>query len=577
MPTRQTDQQEDFLLVFAPAGRDASVIQQMLASGGVRAEIDPDGANLLSVLSEGRAAGALVTDEGLSRIDPSMLRQALDAQPPWSDFPLILLSRRGETMRQGSRSIGELGNVTILERPLHPATLVSSALSAIRSRRRQRLAEAYLRQRETAEAALRELAETLEQKVQDRTRELAAANDRLTAEIAERERAEAKLVQSQKMEAIGQLTGGIAHDFNNLLTAVVGSLDLLMRRTGDEKLLRLARNAMQGAERGAQLTAQLLAFSRRQRLTPEPIDVNSVVSRMGDLLARTLGAHVRVETRLDPGLWTALVDPTQLEMAVLNLAINARDAMSNGGRLTISTRNVAAPPRRVGGDLAPGAYVAISVRDDGAGMSPATVARAFEPFFTTKTHGKGTGLGLSQVYGFARQSNGTVTLDSREGEGTDVTIYLPRTEAQAGALNSNQDRSAGRASARILLVDDDDAVRTVAAAMLEELGYDVAAVESGPAALNVLREASFDLLLTDVSMPGMSGVELARRAREVAPAMKLLFASGYADIDAFGQKLAEEEVVKKPYRVADLAARVETALGSDQSAAGGSKIVPLRR
>lgn len=576
MPTPHADaSDDDYLLIFAPAGRDASVVRQMLASSRIRSEIDADGREIVAALAGGRAAGAIVTDEGVSRLDQAALREALDSQPPWSDFPLILLSRRGETMRQGARSIEELGNVTILERPLHPTTLVSAARSAIRSRRRQRLAEAYLRQREIAEAALRELAGSLEHKVTERTRELAQANDRLTAEIGERERAEAKLVQSQKMEAIGQLTGGIAHDFNNLLTAVVGSLDLLIRRTEDEKLLRLARNAMQGAERGAQLTSQLLAFSRRQRLTPEPVDANAIVAKMGDLLARTLGSHVHLETRLDPRLWAALVDPTQLEMAILNLAINARDAMPSGGRLVIETGNVGSPPRRIAADVAPGAYVAISVRDTGIGMAPATLARAFEPFFTTKEQGKGTGLGLSQVYGFAQQSGGAVTIDSREGEGTEVTVFLPRTEATARIDGGTADRLAARTCARILLVDDDTDVRSVAATILEELGYDVTAAESGAAALELLKADDFDLLLTDVSMPLMNGVELARQAREIAPRMPALFASGYADIDAFGEKLSDEDVVKKPYRIAEIAARVEAALSAGH--VQNNKIVPLRR
>ena len=573
MPTSGSDATNDHLLVLAPAGRDAGILIQILGSAGLRAEIDVDGRRLLSALREGRAAGAVVTPEGLSRLDPALLRRAIEGQPPWSDFPFVLLSRRGETLPQGSRSIDELGNVTILERPLHPATLVSAARSAIRGRRRQRLAEAYLGEREAAEARLRELAETLEQKVRERTRELAAANDRLTAEIAERERAEARLLQSQKMEALGRLTGGIAHDFNNLLTAVIGSLDLVLRRTDDEKLLRLVRNALEGAERAAGLTAQLLAFSRRQRLAPAAVNANAVITGMGDLLARTLGAHIRVETRLEPHLWAALADRTQLEVMILNLAINARDAMPAGGRLTIETRNVEAPPRRIAAEVAPGAYVAVSVHDTGIGMPPATLARAFEPFFTTKEPGKGTGLGLSQVYGFARQSGGTVTIDSREREGTVVTIYLPRTEAAEATNREAGRRIAAGGRARILLVDDDDNVRAVAASMLEELGYDVTAVESGAAALEALHARAFDLLLSDIVMPGMHGVELARRARALAPAMPVLFASGYADTGAFGETLSDADIIRKPYRMAEIASRIAAALGD---AADGGNVVKLR-
>jgi signal transduction histidine kinase len=573
MASPRTAGEDDYLIIFAPAGRDAEVVQQMLASGQMRGQIDRSGAMLLDALAAGRAAGAIVTEEGLGKFDMGQFRARVEAQPPWSDFPLILLSRRGETMRQGSRSIEDLGNVTILERPLHPATLVSAARSAVRSRRRQRLAQAYLEQREAAERALRDLAETLEQKVTDRTRALAQANDRLTAEIAERERAEARLVQSQKMEAVGQLTGGIAHDFNNLLTAVVGSLDLLMRHTDEPKLLRLARNAMEGAERGAQLTAQLLAFARRQRLEPEPVDANSVVMRMSDLFARTLGAHVHVETCLDPLLWPAMVDPTQLEMAILNLALNARDAMPGGGRLIIRTGNEEMPPPQIAAEVEPGPHIAISVRDTGTGMPPAAIARAFEPFFTTKAQGKGTGLGLSQVYGFARQSGGSVAIESREGEGTEVTIYLPRTEAGVRTGATASAAAPHATGARILLVDDDADVRSVAAAMLEELGYVVTAAASPAHALELVAEGRrFDLLLTDVAMPGMNGVELVRRVRAIAPDLPTLFASGYADIDSFGVNLVDEEVVKKPYRVAELAAHVDGILSGVR---GGAEVIAL--
>lgn len=569
---------EDDILIFAPAGRDAGVVRQMLESGGLSGRVDSDGARLLAALPSGECGGAILTDEALSRLDLATLSAALDAQPPWSDFPIILLSHRGQTMRQGSRSIEELGNVTILERPLHPTTLISAARSALRSRRRQRLAAAYLREREAAEAALRDLAETLEQKVAERTRALAQANDRLTAEIAERERAEAKLLQSQKMEAIGQLTGGIAHDFNNLLTAVVGSLDLLIRRTNDEKLLRLARNAMQGAERGAQLTAQLLAFSRRQQLAPEAVDPNAIVARMGDLLARTLGTHVTVETELDPELWPALADPTQLEMAILNLAINARDAMSRGGRLIIATANAPAPPPALAAELPAGPYVSVAVRDDGMGMSPSTLARAFEPFYTTKAQGKGTGLGLSQVYGFARQSGGGLTVESREGEGTEVAIYLPRSEGAVVAAHPAVIRNESGRGAHILLVDDDHDVRSVAAAMLEELGYRVTPAAGATMALDLLGGGGFDLLLTDVAMPGVNGVELVKRVRKIQPDLPVLFATGYADIDAFGQTLSEEEVVKKPFRMVELASRVEATLaeGGRTTARATAKVVPLR-
>jgi signal transduction histidine kinase/CheY-like chemotaxis protein len=563
----------DVFLVIAPAGRDAQVIGELLASAQLACRYDHDGDQLLEALIAGEAAGAIVTDDALARIGTARLREAIDRQPPWSDFPFVLLTRRGET-RQGARSIEELVNVTVLERPLHPASLVSAARAARRGRSRQRLAARHLAEREAARAELRELADTLEAKVEERTRDLAAANDRLTAEIGERERAEARLVQAQKMEAVGQLTGGIAHDFNNLLTAVVGSLDLLLRRTDDEKLRRLAGNALQAAERGAQLTAQLLAFSRRQRLSPAPLQPNEIVSGMGDMLARTIGPHVRVETRLDPHLWKALADPTQLEVMILNLAINARDAMPGGGRLTVSTRNVESVPAPLAAELPPGEYVAIAVSDTGTGMTPGVLARAFEPFFTTKEQGKGTGLGLAQLYGFARQSGGAARIDSREGEGTTVTIYLPRTREQAAAPAATLLEARPRERARILVVDDDDDVRMVAAALVEEIGYEVVAVGSGEAALKEIEAGQFALLLTDVAMPGLTGVDLARRVREFSPDLPIIFASGYADVQTFGEELTDEILLKKPYRIAEVAARISAALDERRR---GDNVVDLRR
>jgi signal transduction histidine kinase len=572
MPADAASKAPGPFLVVAPAGRDARVIAQLLASASIQCEIDP-GDRLFSAVLDGSAAGAVVTDEALARLDPARLRDVIERQPPWSDFPFVLLARRGET-REGSRALEELVNVTVLERPLHPANLISAVRAASRGRERQRLAADYLAEREAAEAQLRELAATLEQKVAERTRDLALANDRLTAEIAERERAETRLIQAQKMEAVGQLTGGIAHDFNNLLTAVVGSLDLLIRRTDDEKVIRLARNALMAAERGAKLTAQLLAFSRRQRLSPTPVDPNKVVSGMADLLARAIGAHISIEMRLDPRLWRALADPTQLEVMILNLAINARDAMPGGGRLRIETRNIDEVPAALAAELAAGEYVAISVADDGTGMPPEVAARAFEPFFTTKSHGKGTGLGLSQLYGFARQSGGTARIESEVGAGTTVTIYLPRTTAEAaGSVAQLPEKPAG-AGARILIVDDDEGVRSVAAQIVEELGYRVLAASGARDALRLLDTETVDLLITDIVMPETTGVELARLVRARAPELPILFASGYADVKTFGEELGDETLLKKPFRIAEVAARIHEVL---ERGRGGGSVVELRR
>ena len=573
MPARSAAEASGPFLVVAPAGRDAEVIAQLLGSAAIPCETD-GGERLFAAIVDGSAAGAVITDDAIARIDTARLRDAIERQPPWSDFPFVLLARRGET-REGSRTIEHLVNVTALERPLHPANLISAVRSARRGRARQRLAADYLAEREAAEARLRELAATLEQKVAERTRDLASANDRLTAEIAERERAETRLVQAQKMEAVGQLTGGIAHDFNNLLTAVIGSIDLLIRRTDDEKVLRLARNALMAAERGASLTAQLLAFSRRQRLSPTPVDANEVVSGMADLLGRAIGTHISVEMRLDPSLWRALADPTQLEVMILNLAINARDAMPAGGRLRIETLNVAEVPAPLAAELSPGEYVAISVTDNGTGMSPEIAARAFEPFFTTKNAGKGTGLGLSQLYGFARQSGGTARIETASGIGTTVTIYLPRTSAHAPAVARPPVEKRAGPGACVMLVDDDDGVRSVAAQIVEELGYRVVMAGGAREALRLLEEELPDLLITDIVMPETTGVDLARAVRARWPDLPILFASGYADVQTFGEELADETVLKKPFRIAEVAARIHEMLQSGRGGAGN--VVELRR
>lgn len=556
-------------LIIAPQGRDSEVVRQLLASAGVEAVIDSSGELLLDGLLEGHAAGAIITDEALNRLDPVKLAEAIANQPPWSDFPFVLLARRGGT-REGPKAVEAAMNATVLERPLHPASLISATRAAMRARERQRLAAEHLAERERAEKSVRELADTLEQKVGERTRDLANANDRLTAEIAERERAEARLIQAQKMEAIGQLTGGIAHDFNNLLTVVVGSLDLVLRRCKEEPILRLASNALQAAERGAKLTSQLLAFSRRQRLSPAAVDINKIVTGMRDMLARSIGPHVQIDTLLDCDTWPALADPTQLEVMLLNLAINSRDAMEHGGHIRIVTRNVHAVPKSLAAELEPGEYICISVSDDGPGMPPDVLTHAFEPFFTTKSRGKGTGLGLAQLYGFAKQSGGAARISSELGSGTTVSIYLPRThEKVADDAHGRLERHLA-ARAKILLVDDDEDVRTVASETVKELGYEVTAVASAQEAIAKLRSDQFDLLITDVAMPGMNGVELARHVRKIDGHMPILFSSGYADVQTFGEELSDETVLKKPFRIADVAARIEATLEAAASTGGAA-------
>jgi PAS domain S-box-containing protein len=409
---------------------------------------------------------------------------------------------------------------------------------------------------------------------------LAATNSQLLAQIEERERVEATLQQMQRLEAVGQLTSGVAHDFNNLLTVVLGNIGFvekqLAKRGAEGDILARIGHMRTAAERGAKLTAQMLAFSRRQRLEPKPVDLNETVSGMRDLLQSTMGGSVRLETVLKPGLWPALVDPTQIELIILNLAINARDAMEVGGGLTVETANVVlsnAPQRPE--EPAPGEYVELSVSDTGPGMSPEVLARAFEPFFTTKEIGKGSGLGLAQVYGFAKQSGGGVRIVTRPGEGVSVKVYLPRAASlEVEAPAPAPVRLAAGGSRTVLVVDDDSAVREVTASMLQDLGYLVIEAGSGRAALDLLSsEEPVDLLLADYAMPGMNGAETARAARELRPELPIVFITGYADLSAL-RDVGEERIVQKPFRDDELGRKLEAALGQ---AAEGHKVVPFRR
>jgi PAS domain S-box-containing protein len=413
------------------------------------------------------------------------------------------------------------------------------------------------------EAALREMNETLEKRVAERTADLSAALDRLQAEVAERLRAEEALRQAQKMEAVGQLTGGIAHDFNNLLTPIMGGLELIAGRLEDARLKRVAETALESARRGAKLTGQLLAFSRIQRISMAPVDVNDLIEKMRTLLRHTIGRAITIETKLDPAAGHGLCDANQLENAILNLAINARDAMPDGGKLTIATGRM--PVAEGAADLGAGEFVRIRVADTGAGMPPEVLARATEPFFSTKPLGKGTGLGLAQVYGIAQQSGGTLRIASAPGEGTQVDILLPAAEppdenAAAGPAAAAGERGAS-SGARVLVVDDDEEVRTFLIASLEGLGHDVIAAESGEEALKRLREARPDLALIDYAMPHMHGAEVARAVREIAPGLPIVFVTGYAESEQLEAALGGDvPVLRKPFTLADLAAAVEENL-----------------
>jgi signal transduction histidine kinase/ActR/RegA family two-component response regulator len=383
---------------------------------------------------------------------------------------------------------------------------------------------------------------------------------RLLKESERRQAAENKVHHLQKMEALGRLSGGVAHDFNNLLAAILGSLELALKRLDNPgQVRRFINTAMQAAERGAHLTGQMLAFSRNKDVVPQPIDVNQVIRACEDLLQRTVEAVTQISCDLDEGLWPAVADRVQLEVALLNLASNARDAMPFGGRLVLTTRNIVVSSE--GQErLVPGDYVQISVADTGEGMDQEVQTRAFEPFFTTKATGKGTGLGLSQVYGFAEQLGGSVGIISTPGEGTTVMIWLPRAETPAEHVKPVMPTEpAEMLRRRVLLVDDDDAVRSLAEEMLVDLGHQVIAVRSGTLALERLRDGeAFDLLLTDYAMPVMTGVQLAAEVLRLQPGLPVLFVTGYADTDILKPWVARGHgMLSKPFSSADLSGAIQ--------------------
>ncbi|HST91877.1 MAG TPA: ATP-binding protein [Brevundimonas sp.] len=547
---------ENRVLILALRGRDAQVIEQILAKQN-HACVVCDSVDVMAAELAAGASIAIVTEESLAETDRQVLVDWLEAQPAWSDFPFIVMAtkRSGARPREAALILEQLGNVVVLERPVHGDTLVSAVASAFRGRKRQYEARRRLEDLKQAEEDLRALNGSLESRILERTEALSDANNQLMQEVAERERVQAALVQSQKMEAVGQLTGGIAHDFNNLLTVIYGNLELIQGRSTDERTQRLSEYARQAADRAAKLTQQLLAFSRTQSLTLKPVDVNGLVDGMKDLLARTIGSQIRIETRLgDPRAW-AMADANQLELAILNLAINARDAMPDGGALTIAT-----DVRR--SDDGDGQSVVISVTDTGQGIPEALLEKVFDPFFTTKAVGKGTGLGLSQVYGIARQSGGTARIHSVEGEGSTVEIWLPVTAEASDAEGPEAGVNMARLGTkdRILVVDDDDGVRRFIVECLETLGYQVDQAAGGREALARMDDAPPALLIVDYAMPGLTGVDVIHRVRERFPEQRIILSTGFADMAAVEAVMEPENVLRKPFRIAELAAAVNASL-----------------
>jgi len=539
-------------LILAPSGRDAFVARDMLGEAGVRSEIVSDIERLVRALEAGAGCGIL-TEEAVTGTDLNRLSQWLDRQPKWSDFPFILLTQRGgglERNPSAGRHLEVLGNVTFLERPFHPTTFVSLAQSALRGRRRQYDARARL-------VELNELTADLERRVEDRTAEHAAAV--------------AQLHEAQKIETLGQLTGGVAHDFNNLLTPITGALDLLNRQYGhtDDRTRRLLSNALQAADRAKTLLQRLLGFARRQALQTEAVDLAALLSGMRDLISSSVGPTIQVQLRCEADLPAALVDPNQLELAILNLCVNARDAMPNGGPLTILAEGLAIGPAS-SPRLQPGFYLRVSVIDAGVGMDEDTLSRAVEPFYSTKETGRGTGLGLSMVHGLAAQLGGGFQLTSVPGEGTRVDLYLPSAgETARPGRTSEMDlaHTIGR-KLNILLIDDEDLVRVATAEMIRDLGHDVAEASGGAEGIALLDDGlQADVVITDYMMPVMDGAEVARRVGTSRPDVPVLLITGYTG--------ASDEVLHlprlaKPFGRAQLASALASLFSDDH------KVVRLR-
>ena len=662
-------------LILAPRGRDGPVATAMLQEGRIEAAICPTLPGLLAELGQG-AGFAVVTEEAIATADLRPLVAWIEAQEEWSDFPFILLTTRGGGLERNpaaARHLDVLGNVTFLERPFHPTTLISLARSAIRARRRQYEARARLVALRDSELRFRTLFDTMDegfcviefidgpqgplsdyvhvqanpayarhagianvvgQKVREmvpdeadgwvdlyrgvlvtgtpirfdrelvatkRHLELAAfrvepvsrrevavifqdVTERRRAEIAlqelnetlerrvddamaEREHALAQLHEAQKLETIGQLTGGVAHDFNNLLTPITGALDLLGRRYGeDARSSRLIEGALQSAERAKTLVQRLLQFARRKALETRPVAIAELIHGMRDLISSSIGSQIELKILASDKLPPALVDPNQLELAILNLCVNARDAMPDGGSLTLALEQVVVGPRSMPA-LSPGAYLRLAVIDTGTGMDEETLTRAIEPFYSTKAQGKGTGLGLSMVHGLAAQQGGTFVMTSALGEGTRADLYLPAADATSG-VRAPRHAAASHAPGpplALLLVDDEDLVRAGTAEMLHDMGHRVTQAASGEEALAKLGAGlTVDAVITDYMMPRMNGRDLANRINEERPDLPVLIVTGYAG----GDLRIDLPQLAKPFRQPDLAAALAELTG-------GGKVVRL--
>jgi signal transduction histidine kinase len=552
------------ILILAPFGRDADVIAEVLNNDGRECERCGDTHALTAELSRG-AAAALITEEALADDRSAPLFAWLEGQPAWSDFPIILLA--GDRARRSARSLEvleRLGNVVVLERPLSSETLRRAVTSSLRARIRQYdsrqhldVSRQHLAQRIEAQAALVQLNDSLESRIAERTHELASANDRLMKEIHERAKVQAVLVQSQKMEALGQLTGGIAHDFNNLLNVIMVNAELIARVSDDERVRTMAATAKRATERGAKLTGQLLTFSRTSNFDLKAVDVVALLQGMRDIITVSLGSTIQFITHFDAEeLWTE-ADANQLELAILNLAINARDAMPGGGSLTVRVGRRMAPDPT----LADGQYVVAEFSDTGSGIPADVISRVFDPFFTTKPIGKGTGLGLSQVYGIARQTGGAARVESEEGHGTTVRLWLPMREpvvSESESVSTVEQKVEG--IKRILVVEDDNEVRSMLVDSLKMLGYVVTEAHDGKTGLGRLTDDRPDLMMVDFAMPGMNGIDVIAAARKVRDDLPVILATGYADVDISRLAVRRCSILRKPFQLDELARTVRLSL-----------------
>ena len=566
------------VLILAPRGRDAAVAAGILSRIGVGCQVCGDLAELTASAAEG-AGAALVTEEALDG-DASGLLRWIAAQPPWSDFPFVMLAAPRGELEHGARApawFGGIGNAVLLERPLGATALTSAVRAALRGRGKQYEVRAYLAERELATSRLEVLNASLETRVAERTAELQAAYERLGEEVRERSQAEARLAQAQRMEALGQLAGGVAHDFNNVLQAVSGGLGLIQRRSGNAQDVRnLARMASEAAKRGAAITGRLLAFARQGALRAEPVVALSLLEGLREMLAHTLGGGITMQVAADDGLPALLADRAQLETVLVNLAVNARDAMPNGGTLNLAATTELIPDAGHPAGLPPGGYLRLSVTDTGTGMSAATLARASEPFFTTKPLGKGTGLGLAMARGFAHQSDGGFAIESTLGRGTTVTLWLPEA---TGAAAEREDQTLSdivltAVSARVLVVDDDTMVREALVGQMQEQGYRVTQASDGLEALAQLDGgAMVDLLISDFAMPGMNGLMLIQEARRRRPELPALLLTGYADasvgLAVEDAKADGLEMLRKPVSGSKLAERSVALLAYGAAISGG--------